>query len=79
VNAATARAALDDLAEKCGTRYAAVIRLWENAWNEFIPFLDYDIEIRRPERLRHNLQRPVPGRRDLLTQPPETPFSRDSP
>jgi len=23
-----------------------MIRLWENAWAEFIPFLDYDIEIR---------------------------------
>jgi putative transposase len=21
--------------------------LWRNAWNEFIPFLDYDVEIRR--------------------------------
>src|ERR1700744_812160 len=38
VNAAAARAALDDLAEKWGQRYGAVIRLWENAWNEFIPF-----------------------------------------
>ena len=47
VNAAAARAALDDLAEKWGQRYGAVIRLWENAWNEFIPFLDYDIEIRK--------------------------------
>ncbi len=25
---------------------AAMIRLWRNAWNEFIPFLDYDTEIR---------------------------------
>jgi hypothetical protein len=24
-----------------------VIRLWDHAWAEFIPFLDYDIEIRR--------------------------------
>jgi transposase-like protein len=24
-----------------------VIRLWDNAWAEFIPFLDYDLEIRR--------------------------------
>jgi putative transposase len=24
-----------------------VIRLWDNAWAEFIPFLDYDVEIRR--------------------------------
>jgi len=47
VNASAARAAFDDLAEKWGPRYPAVIRLWDNAWNEFIPFLDYDLEIRR--------------------------------
>ena len=22
-------------------------RLWENAWSEFVPFLDYDVEIRK--------------------------------
>jgi Transposase, Mutator family len=47
VNASAARAALDELTEKWGQRYGAVIRLWENAWNEFIPFLDYDLEIRK--------------------------------
>jgi transposase-like protein len=47
VNATAARAALDELTEKWGQRYPAVIRLWDNAWNEFIPFLDYDVEIRR--------------------------------
>src|ERR1700712_979221 len=47
VNATAARSAFDDLAEKWGQRYPAVIRLWDNAWNEFIPFLDYDVEIRR--------------------------------
>jgi putative transposase len=47
VNATAARAAFDELAEKWGPRYPAVIRLWDNAWNEFIPFLDYDVEIRR--------------------------------
>ncbi len=41
-----ARAALDELAEKWGTKYGAIIGLWENAWEEFIPFLDYDLEIR---------------------------------
>ena len=46
VNATAARAAFDDLAEKWGARYPAVIRLWDNAWAEFIPFLDYDLEIR---------------------------------
>ena len=47
VNATAARAAFDDLADKWGSRYPAVIRLWDNAWAEFIPFLDYDVEIRR--------------------------------
>ncbi len=47
VNADAARAAFDDLAEKWGGRYPAVIRLWDNAWAEFIPFLDYDVEIRK--------------------------------
>lgn len=47
VNATAARTAFDELAEKWGQRYPAVIRLWDNAWDEFIPFLDYDVEIRR--------------------------------
>jgi putative transposase len=47
VNAAAARQALDDLAAEWGQRYGAIIRLWENAWEQFIPFLDYDVEIRK--------------------------------
>jgi transposase-like protein len=47
INATAARAAFEDLTEKWGQRYPAVVRLWDNAWAEFIPFLDYDIEIRR--------------------------------
>ncbi len=47
VNAEAARAALDELTEKWGTKYGAIVRLWENSWEEFIPFLDYDLEIRR--------------------------------
>lgn len=46
-NPSAARAALDELIEKWGQRYPAIIRLWENAWAEFIPFLDYDVEIRK--------------------------------
>jgi transposase-like protein len=45
-NADAASAALDELEQKWGDKYAAMIRLWRNAWNEFIPFLDYDTEIR---------------------------------
>jgi putative transposase len=46
-NAAAARSALDDLADRWGKKYAAITRLWENAWTEFVPFLDYDVEIRK--------------------------------
>ena len=41
VNATAARTALDELAEAWGKRYPAIVRLWESAWEEFIPFLDY--------------------------------------
>jgi transposase-like protein len=47
VNADAAAAGLDALEQKWGKRYPAMIRLWRNAWAEFIPFLDYDVEIRR--------------------------------
>jgi transposase-like protein len=42
-------AALDAFAEFSGKwekRYPAIIRLWENAWAEFVPFLQFDNEIR---------------------------------
>jgi putative transposase len=42
-------AALDAFAEfsgKRGKRYPAIIRLRENAWAEFVPFLRFDNEIR---------------------------------
>jgi len=30
-----------------GEKYPAIIRLWDNAWTEFAPFLDYSPEIRK--------------------------------
>jgi putative transposase len=48
--AATEAAAKERFVEvtaKWGARYPATIRLWENAWSEFAPSLDYDVEIRR--------------------------------
>jgi putative transposase len=47
VNADAALTAVDELETKWGKRYPAIIRLWRNAWAEFIPFLDYDLEIRK--------------------------------
>jgi putative transposase len=47
VNADAAKSALGELEAEWGQRYPAIIRLWRNAWDEFIPFLDYDTEIRQ--------------------------------
>jgi hypothetical protein len=47
--AASEAKALDRFAEFSGkweARYPAIIKLWENAWAEFVPFLRFDQEIR---------------------------------
>jgi len=44
------QAALDAFAEfssKWERKYPAIVRLWTNAWPEMVPFLAFDIEIRR--------------------------------
>lgn len=43
----TAAAARDAMLDKWEARYPAIRRLWMDAWERFIPFLDYDVEIRR--------------------------------
>jgi putative transposase len=42
-----AAARFDEFEATWGQRYPAISRLWRTAWTEFIPFLDYDIEVRR--------------------------------
>jgi putative transposase len=46
-NAEIAAVRFEEFTETWGGRYPAIITLWRNAWGEFIPFLDYDVEIRR--------------------------------
>ena len=36
-----------EFSEAWGTKYPAIVRLWENAWAEFVPFLAFDVEIRK--------------------------------
>jgi putative transposase len=48
--APSAEAALDrfaEFSEKWERRYPAIIRLWTDAWAEFVPFLAFDVEIRK--------------------------------
>src|SRR5262249_9511322 len=46
-NAEAAAARFDEFADKWGPRYRAIVNLWRHAWEEFIVFLDYDVEIRK--------------------------------
>ena len=48
--AATEQAALERFVEfeaAWGRKYPAIIKLWNAAWAEFVPFLNFDVEIRR--------------------------------
>ena len=42
-----AELALKDLDQQWGRRYPGVVDVWQRAWNEFVPFLDYPPELRR--------------------------------
>ncbi|WP_280262457.1 IS256 family transposase [Nocardia abscessus] len=44
---AAAKERFGEFAAKWGGQYPAIVRMWDNAWSEFVPFLDYDVEIRR--------------------------------
>ncbi|WP_425459887.1 IS256 family transposase [Lentzea flaviverrucosa] len=44
---AAARERFTEFTDAWGARYPAIVRLWNNAWAEFVPFLAFDPEIRR--------------------------------
>ncbi len=44
---AAAAARLEEFAETWDTRYPAIVKLWRSSWAEFVPFLAYDVEIRK--------------------------------
>jgi transposase-like protein len=43
---AAAKQRFTEFTDVWGGRYPAIIRLWDNAWAEFVPFLAFDAEIR---------------------------------
>ena len=78
--AASESAALDAFvafSEKWEQRYPAIIKLWENAWAEFVPFLAFDTEIRSVicttnsiESLNSRIRRAVNARGHFLLVTP---------
>src|ERR687893_2555814 len=71
-------AALDafaEFSEKWEQKYPAIIRLWTNAWAEFVPFLAFDAEIRTVvcstnaiESVNARIRRAVRARGHFLTE-----------
>jgi putative transposase len=47
INETDAKEKLAEFHETWGDKYPAIRGLWDNAWGEFVPFLDYSVEIRR--------------------------------
>jgi putative transposase len=47
VNEAAAKAALDNLRASFGKKSPGLVATWERAWPQFIPFLEFDTNIRR--------------------------------
>lgn len=69
VNAEQAAARLDDFEKRWGAICPAAVKLWRNAWGEFIPFLDYDVKIRKIIRTTNaieSLTTPATGERSAL-------------
>ena len=44
---AAAKERFNEFAAAWAGQYPAIVRLWENAWAEFVPFLAYAVEIRK--------------------------------
>jgi putative transposase len=71
-------AALDafaEFSEKWEKKYPAIIRLWTNAWAEFVPFLQFDQQIRAIicttnaiESINARIRRAVNARRHFPTE-----------
>lgn len=44
---AAAEARFGEFCERWGTKYSAMISMWRSSWTEFVPFLDFPVDIRK--------------------------------
>jgi putative transposase len=44
---AAAEARFAEFTEAWRERYTAMVAMWERSWSEFVPFLDFPVEIRK--------------------------------
>jgi putative transposase len=76
INEAQALERFEELCETWCAKYPAIRSLWEAAWSEFVPFLDYEVEIRRVIYSRACtlgcVERPGPGATSPTSRPPSS-------
>jgi putative transposase len=79
---AAAKERFIEFAEVWGERYPAIVRLWDNAWAEFVPFLSFDPEIRKVicstnaiESVNARIRRAVKARGHFPTSRPRSSAS----
>ena len=79
---AAAKERFGEFAEAWGGKYPAIIRLWDNAWAEFVPFLAFDAEIRTVvcstnaiESVNARIRRAVRARGHFPNEPPPSNVS----
>jgi putative transposase len=72
---AAAEARFTEFADTWGARYPAIIALWRSAWSDFVPLLDFDVEIRKVicstnaiERLNARYRRAIKARGHFPTE-----------
>ena len=73
-NEAAALTRVQEFDDQWGQQYPAITRMWRSSWTEFVPFLDYDVEVRRviSRHQRHREpQRPLPASNPRPRPPPD--------
>jgi hypothetical protein len=61
-----AEARFEEFTATWGGQYPAIVALWRNAWSEFVPFLDYDVEIRKVICSTDEIVNPLPLLRGVV-------------
>jgi hypothetical protein len=46
-----AELALGEFRKLYSTQYPGAVDVWDHAWNDFVPFLDYPVELRKVDRI----------------------------
>jgi putative transposase len=71
-----------EFAEAWGTKYPAIVKLWSDAWSEFVPFLAFDVEIRKVicstnaiESVNARIRKAVRARGHFPKRPPHSSAS----